>query len=377
MEQAMHLSPEQIDFCMECGVCTGSCPVSRIAPSFSPRQMIKQTLMDRVGQVARGREIWSCLTCATCSTRCPARIDFPEFVRAYRKGARKEGNLPQLAHQGTLQAITALQTRKVKQQRTAWAAGAGKFSSAGDVFFFVGCAPFFAAVLKPGAEATAVCRSALALLNRLGIEPVISNDERCCGHDALWSGDEATFIQLNRWNLEVIRGSGAKKVVFSCPEGYATFKYQVPKYFGPLPFAVYHLTEFFAKELPGAGLVFKPYGGGHGGKLTFQDPCRLGRMAGIFEPPRQLIGLVPEVSFAEMARNRENAACCGTTAWMECSSCSKALQLERLQEAQEAGAQTVVTACPKCRIHLICAQQNTDVCLDIVDIYTFLWQHLA
>lgn len=372
----MILTQEQIDYCMECGVCTGSCPISRMMDTFSPRQMIKRTLMDRDETVVKGRELWSCLTCARCSTRCPAQIDFPEFARAHRELARKEGNLPQFAHHGTLQAIAALQTRNIKQQRTDWAADAGKFSSAGDVFFFVGCAPFFDAVLKPGAESTEVCKSALALLNRMGIEPVLSNDERCCGHDALWSGDEATFTKLNEWNLEVIRGSGAKKVVFSCPEGYTTFKYHVPKYFGELPFEVFHLTEFFAKELPGAGLTFKPHSGNGSGKITYQDPCRLGRKAGIYEPPRQLIGLVPEVSFEEMGRNRENSVCCGTTAWMECSSCSKALQIERLQEAQDVGAKTVVTACPKCRIHLSCAQQNTDVCLDIVDIYTFLLKHL-
>jgi Fe-S oxidoreductase len=77
-----------------------------------------------------------------------------------------------------------------------------------------------------------------------------------------------------------------------------------------------------------------------------------------------------------MERNREHALCCGTSAWMECSSYSKAIQSERLQEALQTGAQTLITACPKCQIHLLCAQPTTAVDLKIIDIYTYLKQCL-
>lgn len=367
----MKITKEQIDYCMECGVCTGSCPISRVIPSFSPRQMIKRALMDRDETVVQSRELWACLTCARCSTRCPVQIDFPEFARGLRERARDEGNLPQLSHHGTLQAISALQTRKVKQNRTEWAREVGKFAAQGETFFFVGCAPFFDAAVKYGDTSMDPVRSVLKLLNRMGIEPVISDDERCCGHDALWSGDEDTFLKLMGMNLEVIKGSGAKRVLFSCPEGYATFKYQAPKYFGDLPFEVLHITEFLAREISGSGLQFKQAENGNG-VVTYQDPCRLGRKAGIYEPPRDLLKLLPGVKLEEMGLNRENAACCGTSAWMECSNCSKALQIERLQEALQTGAKTLITACPKCRIHLTCAQSNTDIKMDIADLYTFV-----
>jgi heterodisulfide reductase subunit D len=377
MEEAMIISPEQIDYCMECGVCTGSCPISRMMTSFSPRQMIKRALMDRDETVVQGRELWACLTCARCSTRCPAQIDFPEFARVHRELARKEGNLPQLSHHGTLQAIATLHTRNVKQQRTDWAKEAGTFKKQGEIFYFVGCAPYFEAVLKPGEGSLEVPRSVLGLLNRMGIEPVISNDERCCGHDALWGGDEATFKKLVEKNLEVIRASGAKTVLFSCPEGYTTFSKHVPQYFSDLPFEVLHITEFLARELPGSGVKFTSASNNGKGGVTYQDPCRLGRVAGIYEPPRELIRLIPEISFEEMPRNRENAVCCGTSAWMECSNCSKTIQIERLQEAREIGARTVITSCPKCRIHLSCGQQNTDlVDLEVVDLFAFLLKHV-
>jgi len=368
----MKLSREQIDYCMECGVCTGSCPISRVAPSFSPRQMIKRILMDRDETVLESRDLWACLTCSRCSARCPVQIDFPDFARSYREEARKKGNLPQLSHHGTLQTITSLQTRDLKQNRTEWAKEVARFKDSGDYFFFVGCAPYHDAVLPFGGGALESAKSALQLLNRMGIEPVLSNDERCCGHDAIWNGDEETFKKLAKMNLEVIRASGAKTVIFGCPEGYATFKHHVPQYFGELSFEVLHMTEFLAKELPASGISFKPASSNGASLVTYQDPCRLGRRAGIYEQPRDLIGLVPEVRFEEMERNRENSVCCGTTGWIECSGCSKAMQVDRLEEAVRTGAKTLITACPKCRIHLECAKSSTDLNLEIKDLYTFL-----
>jgi Fe-S oxidoreductase len=110
--------------------------------------------------------------------------------------------------------------------------------------------------------------------------------------------------------------------------------------------------------------------------VTYHDPCRLGRRAGIYDAPRELIQLLPETHLIEMGRNRQNAVCCGTSGWMECSSCSKALQIERLEEALDTGGRTLITACPKCQIHLNCAKDNTDLDVDIVDIYTFLLNHM-
>lgn len=370
----MQLTRRQIDYCMECGVCTGSCPLSREIPSFSPRQMIKRAMMKPDGDLTRSRELWACLSCARCSERCPVGIDFSEFIRSCRDEARKAGSLPLESHHGVLQFIASLQTRNIKQQRIGWAEEIGVFQETGEYFYFVGCLPFFDVTFRYlDVPSLAIARSVLNLLNRMGIEPVISNDERCCGHDALWSGNKTVFQALGKQNIEVIKSSGAKIVLFSCPEGYFTFKHYYPRYFGELPFEVLHLTEFFGKELSGAGLSFHP---ASNGAITYQDPCRLGRWAGIYEPPRQLLQLIPESNLVEMERNRENALCCGTSAWMECSSCSKAMQVERLEEAIRTGAKTLITACPKCQIHLSCAKANTEFEIKVTDLYTYLVKRL-
>lgn len=374
MDKKKRLSQKQIDYCMECGLCTGSCPVSRGMSSFSPRQIIKRAMLDPDGDLVNSRDIWSCLGCASCSYRCPVEIDFPDFISAHRQHARKAGNLPQESHHGILQTIAGLQTRNVCQQRTAWAREAGAFGETGAYFYFVGCLPFFDVAFRYlNLSPIETARSVLLLLNKMGIEPVISDHERCCGHDALWCGDLDTFRQLAKRNLEVVSASGAQTVLFSCPEGYVTFKNYYPKYFGALPFEVLHMTEFLARELPDAGLAFRP---SSTGTVTYHDPCRLGRLAGIYEPPRRLLELIPEIRLVEMERNRENALCCGTSAWMECSSYSKAIQVERMQEAIHTGAQTLITACPKCQIHLSCAQSGTDSELKVIDLFSYLSQRL-
>jgi len=348
--------------------------VARTMPGFSPRQMLKRAMMDKGEDLLKSQDLWACLSCARCSIRCPVEIDFPEFTRVKREEARKAGNLPQESHHGMLQAIASLQTMDIKQQRMAWAEEAGTFKENGDYFYFVGCLPYFDIVFEYlNLTPTQTARSALALLNKMGLEPVISRDERCCGHDALWSGDESSFRKLGQLNMDIIRATGAKTVIFTCPEGYFTFKAHYPKYFGPLPFEVLHMTEFLARELPGAGLSFKP---SHNGAITYQDPCRLGRLAGIYDPPRDLIKHIPETRLLEMERSRENSLCCGTTAWMECSGCSKTMQLERLHEAIQTGAEALITACPKCQIHLTCAQSKTELELEIIDLYAYLLDHL-
>jgi len=372
-EMPFPLTADQTDYCMECGICTGTCPVSRELPEFAPRQFIKRAVMKLDDDLLSSRAIWSCLSCAHCSVRCPAMIDFPEFNRILRNKARKTGNLPVESHHGIQQHIARLQTRCVKQNRTAWAEQAGEFQATGDYFYFVGCLPYFEITfryldLAPLNSA----KSVLRLLNRMGIVPVISNDERCCGHDAFWSGDETTFLNLARLNLEVIEASGAKYVLFSCPEGYATFKKHYPKYFGKLPFTVLYMTAFLEQHFKAHPLSLRPFAKN---SVTFQDPCRLGRWSGDYESPRKLLKQIPGISLMEMERSRENALCCGTSAWMACTSGSKAIQTQRLNEAAETGAGTLITACPKCRIHLSCAQSGADMELEIEDIYAYMDSH--
>ncbi|THB73245.1 MAG: (Fe-S)-binding protein [Desulfobacteraceae bacterium] len=371
----MQLSQQQIDFCMECGVCTGSCPVSMTLEGFSPRQMIKRTMADPEGDILESKDLWACLSCSRCSDRCPVKIDFPAFIRTFREKAVEKGNTPRLSHHGMFQTISSIQAAGTVQNRIQWAKEAGQIAETGDYFYFTGCIPYYDVAFKYlDLQMIDHAKNIVRILNRMGIEPVVSNDECCCGHDAWWNGDETTFSNLAGQNMKTIKQSGAKTVIFGCPEGYSVFREGYAQMFGELEFEIIHITEFLARELPESGLAFKPESTDE--TITFQDPCRLGRRSGIYEAPRELIRKVSNGHYKDMAHNRENAICCGTTAWMECSACSKAMQIQRLEEASQIGADTIVTACPKCQIHLTCTKKNTNQDIRVVDLMSYIADHL-
>ncbi len=358
-------------FCLDCGVCTGSCPVSRVFPEFSPRQIIERSLYEL--EEFSDDSIWNCLTCAQCSVRCPADINFPEFIRLMRDEAHSLGfdGLP--AHNGMLQTIMSIQTKDIQQNRRFWIKD-GKTKEKGDVFYFVGCRPYFDVIFRDiDAGSIQGARNVLKILNASGVEPVISDNERCCGHDALWNGNEDKFKQLARLNLDVISSAGAKKVIFSCPEGYHTFNEYYPRYFGKLDFEPVLILDFLAKQLSEETIQFSE---SSEELVTYHDPCRLGRMTGIYDAPRRLLESMPGVELIEMPRSRENGVCCGTSGWMNCSSCSKEIQLQRLSEASDTGARTLITACPKCQIHFRCAKAAFNLEIEITDLYDLVCERL-
>jgi heterodisulfide reductase subunit D len=371
--------PEIVDhtkayYCLDCGICTGSCPVSRVTPDFSPRLMVEKVLMDEEENPLEDVNVWSCLSCGQCSTRCPSKINYPEFVRMVREEAVRQGKGGVPAHRGLFQTIMRLQTLDIKQNKTDWAREAGRISETGDTYYFVGCAPFFEVEFRKdwGLDALEGPRGVLKLLNAVDIEPVIHDDERCCGHDLLWNGDTENFAKLAKRNMDLIKSLGCKRIVFQCPEGYLTFKNYYPKVVGPMDVELVHFYELMAQEAQAGKFTFEPLETA----VTYHDPCRLGRQAGIFDAPRTLIQSIPGISLREMEHNRENGVCCGTSAWMGCSSCSKTIQKNRLSEALATGAETLITACPKCRLHLSCALRDMEIGLKIRDINDLLAKSL-
>jgi Fe-S oxidoreductase len=362
-------------YCLDCGICTGSCPVSRTTGDFSPRLMVEKALMDEDGSAYEDINIWSCLSCGQCSARCPSDIDYPEFVRKVRAEAfaAHKGGVP--AHRGLFQGIMRLQTLDVKQNKTEWARQAGKVSETGDTYYFVGCSPYFQVEFEKdwNLDVMEGPRGVLKLLNAVGIEPVVSDDERCCGHDLMWNGDVENFTALARKNVELIKSLGCKRVVFQCPEGYITFKKYYPEVLGEdLDLELVHFYDLLEGKLKEGALKLGP----SEGIITYHDPCRLGRQAGIMDAPRTLLEGIPGVVLREMEHNRENGICCGTSAWMNCSSCSKEIQKTRIHEAIAVGADTLVTACPKCRLHLSCALRDLDTDLKLQDMNDLLARSL-
>ena len=357
--------------CLECGKCTSICPVAKYDPAYSPRGLIESALLGFGDELVFNKELFSCLTCFTCQQECPSDVDFPVFVRKARSIAQDSGQHGVCAHSGQLQAVQRLMTSPViKQKRLEWLSEEYRVSDKSDVLFWVGCAPYFAPIFEDiEFNALDVTKAALKTLNSLGIEPKLLPNEKCCGHDALWTGDEETFKKLAEYNAAQIKEAGVKKIVFSCPEGYRTFKLDYPNYVD-LGCEVQHISEFLAEKIGENGVKFKEIKK----KVTYQDPCRLGRHLGVYDAPRKVLGSIPGIELVEMKHSGLESICCGTSAWTNCDSYSNMLRVERLSEAVETGAELLITTCPKCQTHFRCAmtdkgdEQRTTPKIEVMDL---------
>ncbi|MFP3899052.1 MAG: (Fe-S)-binding protein [Dehalococcoidia bacterium] len=339
-------------YCLECGKCTSVCPVAKYDPGFSPRMIIENALLGFENELVFNKELFSCLTCYTCQLECPSDVDFPIFVRKARNIAQDNGQHGICAHAGQLQTLARLMTSpSIRQKRLEWLSEEYSVSEDSDVLLWVGCAPYFEPIFEDiEFSALDITRAALKTLNLLEIKPRLLPDEKCCGHDALWTGDVETFRKLAEHNAAQIREAGVKKIVFTCPEGYRTFKLDYPNFVG-LDCEVQHISEFLADKIGQDGVRFKEVKK----KVTYQDPCRLGRHLGVYDPPRQVLEAIPGIELVEMKHSGSEAICCGTSAWTNCDSYSNMIRTERLSEAVDTGADLLITACPKCQTHFRCA----------------------
>jgi heterodisulfide reductase subunit D len=357
------LKKSRATFCLECGKCTAVCPISYSNNSYSPRRMVAEGLFYGFDQLVNNRLLWSCLTCQLCSERCPVDVRYSEYMRDIRATAYRLGKSGDRSHGGVLHYIMEMATSpKLKQNRTGWIESAGqdekklKVKKKGDVLYFVGCLPYYQDFFAKDLDFSpiSIAQDTVRILNYIGIEPVVMDNERCCGHDLYWLGQLGQFDELSSLNLKEIEKTGAKTVVTACPECALTLKKLYPERSGGVPFEVKHISEVVADNIDRFQFDRVEM------ELTFQDPCRLGRYMGVYNQPRETISAIPGIQFREMPHNKNNAICCGTTNWMNCDATSKQIQHRRLSEAKSTGAGTLVTACPKCQIHFRCSECGED-----------------
>ncbi len=368
--------------CLDCGKCTSVCPISILNENYTPRLLVNKVLRGDI-DLLNDELLWSCISCGLCYERCESDVKFHEFIRDLRIEAYKIGKTGVYAHHGTMQSIMRMMTRPdLKQNRLDWLTKDLKVKipkseirnpkSDSLTLYFVGCLPYFDSFFSNlQLNILQIAKSTIKILNHLGIEPVIMPNERCCGHDLLWTGDIENFKKLAQHNIAEINKTGAEKVLVSCPECYVTLKEYYPEYVAPLNAEIIHISELIAENLPelknNGGTGFQPVkthsqdGCANSSlKVTYQDPCRLGRFSNIYEQPRQIIDAMG-FKLKEMDKNRKSAICCGTSGWMNCSTYSKQIQLARLKEAKNTGADLLITSCPKCQIHFKCAMSDKNI----------------
>ena len=344
-------------YCMDCGKCTSVCPVSSQHLDFSPRRAVTSTLSGAASGVLPVEDLSLCLTCGRCANVCPARVDYLGFTQGMRCAMAQEGEHIVCSHGGIMQNLMRLMASGCDGQamrRLDWVPEGAKTAASGELLYFTGCLPFYDAYFTHlDMDTLKIARDTLRILNALGETPVLLAGELCCGHDLYWSGDEANAARLARKNLAAIAASGAKRIVTACPECAYTLRELYPRLTGnTAPYVVQHIAEFLAEKQDAGALKLSK----RSGRIVYHDSCRLSRQLGVTDQPRRALRAVYGDGLKEMEHSGPDAVCCGTNGWLHCHSVSRRLQDSRLKEAATAGAKTLVTACPKCQIHLRCAQ---------------------
>ncbi len=343
--------------CQDCGKCTSACSLALAGKSFSPRALAGEIIAGRADTPDVRKAVNACLTCGVCYDRCPSAINFPEFIKDMRAYHRSRNLIESPAHGGFFQSMMrAMTAESLTPQRWRNLPDGIRTSKQSPILFFGGCASYFDIFFNKflGVKTGRILEDSLRLLNFFDVEPAVLGAERCCGHDLLWSGDRVNFMRLARLNAQAIEDSGAEELITACPECYHTLSSEYARYGVELPIKITHMHAYLEREIGKGAVGFKPLEA----RVTFQDACRQSRFAGQADLPRKLLQRLTGTEFTELSESGATAMCCGNSAWTGCDADSKAMQVQRLVRARETNCELMLTACPKCQIHLRCAMED-------------------
>jgi Fe-S oxidoreductase len=346
---------EAFKYCYQCGMCDTVCPWNRVR-AFSMRKLIRQATFGMTE--IEGEEMWRCTTCGRCPQRCPRGVGILEVGVAARRLATEFGVFPNSVK--PVRGISASLTSEgnplnaERSKRADWTEGLGvnTFEEGMEVLYFPCCYLTFDPRMKKVARATAT------VLKKAGVNfGILGTRESCCGESIRKAGDEDLFRRLAKENIKAFIDAGVKKILVSSPHCYHAFKNDYAEF--RVNFEVVHISQFLIELINSGRLELK---GEYAKKVTYHDPCYLGRHNGIYEPPRDTLKKIAGLELQEMPDARVDSLCCGGGGgriWMETPKGERFSDL-RLSQAVEVGARTLVTACPYCITNFEDSRMNRD-----------------
>ncbi len=346
-----------LDACTRCGRCQDRCPAFLSEKPLTPKKLIQDLKGEWerfakggkkeegiIGSVIEEETLWSCTACLACQVNCPVSI--PTFDKNLEMRRYLTMTLSQVSSEMKL-LYKNLQTRSDpygmgKAQRLEWTEGLDIKKATEEeveVLYWVGC------VASLDDRNRKIAKSVATIMNKAGVSfGVLGPEEKCCGDPLRRTGNEYQYLEMAEGNAELLKGLGVKKIVTACPHCFNTLKNDYAQLGLTIP--VYHHTQFIAELLKEGKISVTPT---LEGITTYHDPCYLGRVNGEFDDPRTLVNAVKKDQFVELGRNRNEGFCCGGGGgriWME----EHHLRINhlRMDEAIDASASTLVTACPYC-----------------------------
>jgi len=334
---------EPFRLCFQCGLCDSVCPWNKVI-QFSMRKIIRQATFGLTE--VESEDIWRCTTCGRCTIQCPRQVNQIEVVKLLRSVATEYGIFPEPVQpvktaSGSLVAEGNPLGEK-RSERKKWAEGlpVNEFTEQTEYLYFPCCYPCY------DPRGKKIARATVEILNKAGVSfGILGEKENCCGESIRKTGDEELFRKLAKENIKTFIDSGVKKIIVSSPHCYHTFKNEYPEF--SVNFEVIHMSQLLLRLLKeGRIKIQKEYKK----KVTYHDPCYLGRHNGIFDEPREILKMIPGIEFVELPESRENSLCCGGgggRVWMETRKGERFSDI-RIEQAVQVGAEVIATFCPYC-----------------------------
>ena len=334
---------EAFKYCYQCGLCDTVCPWNRVR-NFSIRNIVRQANFGLPD--IEGEDMWRCTTCGRCPQRCPRGVKQIEVGVSLRRIAADAGISP--APYRTVRASLGSEGNPLgepRQNRTGWAErlSVKPFTEGMEILYFPCCYTAYDARLKKVAVATA------SILNKAGVDfGILGAEQNCCGESIRKTGDEDLFKRLARENIKTFVEKGVSKILVSSPHCYHAFKNEYTQF--KVNFEVVHITEYLSELINDGRLkLTKQYGK----KVTYHDPCYLGRHNGIYNQPREVLQKATGSEVTEMPDTLQDSLCCGGGGgriWMDTPKAERFSNI-RLDQALGVGAKTLVTSCPYCIVN--------------------------
>jgi len=371
--QDMFKTAEQCVRC-RCGCCKDECPMYSeiLEETISPKgrnQVIHAISTNELIPDDRAMRIaFSCLLCKRDELTCLAQLKNADATEAFRRYLIEKGIAPLPEHAMLAKSLENYGNpwKEPRLARRKWARELAEHRAVPgltETLFYVGCTYSLDRSLQEAPKALA------RIMKRIGERfGLLLEDELCCGSTAKRIGQARLFEKLKSQNEGALRATGARRLVTACAGCYKTLKQD----YGELSrdIEVLHSSEYLAELIKEGRLAPKRTRV----TVTYHDPCHLGRHAGVFDAPREVLRSIPGLELKEMKTSRELSRCCGGGAGVKTAypEVSQRAALRRLREAESTGAQILVTACPFCVQTLRGAAEASGSALEVVELEVFV-----
>jgi len=328
--------------CYQCGVCTATCPWGLVRQEpFSVRALIREA---QLGLAGTGDSLWLCTACAQCEATCPRQVPVAAIMRALRSLSWEQRE--------TLKGLPSVlwsvywnnnPWSQPPSQRSGWAQGLDLPAydpELHEILLYIGCTASY------DRRAQRIARSLVKVLRAARVSfGILGDDEPCCGEAVLSLGHRDYFHELSQNTAGILHERGVHDFVTISPHAYDVFENHYPQIDGS--FHPMHYTEYLS-ELITTERLHLPIQVDQ--RVTFHDPCLLGRRNGLYDAPRQVLSSITGVTLVEMEHHGADALCCGGGGgrmWMETPAGERFADL-RVREAAATAAATIATACSFC-----------------------------